>query len=236
MSKGFSEAMRKLAERFGIWRKSHHIKNQADAGDVSIAVTLIARWEEFVDTLSPNFQMDGEKALQRVIPKTSLLEEALATRLSVTGGLDIAGVTPGRSRGSPQQAGAQGVGAGQLPAGPAGKPQPNLGAGGDANYPPATPPDKKPSAGTTDGSGGQGLPNDPMLEYAAATAFYQEIQFLNRYVSEAALRSGYGAYVIRIQVSVVPFLRNLPYDVYTNLSFFPYGETEHGSDALKLPR
>lgn len=59
-----------------------------------------------------------------------------------------------------------------------------------------------------------------MLEYAAATAFFQEVKLLNRYVADAALRRGCRAYVVRLQMSVVPFARNFPLDVYSNISLF----------------
>jgi hypothetical protein len=62
---------------------------------------------------------------------------------------------------------------------------------------------------------------DPMLEYAAATALYQEVKLLNRYVADAALRRDYCAYVVRLQMSVVPFARHFPLDIYSNISFFP---------------
>jgi hypothetical protein len=60
-----------------------------------------------------------------------------------------------------------------------------------------------------------------VLEYTAATALYQEVTMLNRYVTDAALRSGYTPYVIRIQMQVTPFARHQPYDVYANIAFFP---------------
>jgi len=68
-------------------------------------------------------------------------------------------------------------------------------------------------------AGGVGRP-DAMLEYWAATALYQEVQLLNRAVRDAAIPSGYRAYLVRLQLSLLPRRRNEPYDVYTTLSFF----------------
>ncbi len=62
--------------------------------------------------------------------------------------------------------------------------------------------------------------SDPMLEYWSATALYQEVQLLNRYVRDAALRDGWDAYVVRLQVSLMPRARHEPYDAYVMLSFF----------------
>lgn len=61
---------------------------------------------------------------------------------------------------------------------------------------------------------------DPMLEYTVASALYQEVQLLNRYVTDAALRRDHKAYVVRLQVGVMPYARNQPYDVYITLAFF----------------
>lgn len=68
-------------------------------------------------------------------------------------------------------------------------------------------------------AGGAGRP-DAMLEYWAATALFQEVQLLNRAVRDAAIPSGYRAYLVRLQLSLLPRRRNEPYDVYTTLSFF----------------
>jgi hypothetical protein len=61
---------------------------------------------------------------------------------------------------------------------------------------------------------------DAMLEYWSAAALFQEVQMLNRSVRDAAIPAGYRAYVVRLQVSLLPRRRNEPYDAYTTLSFF----------------
>lgn len=61
---------------------------------------------------------------------------------------------------------------------------------------------------------------DAMTEFWAATALYQEVQLLNRSVRDAAIPSGYRAYLVRLQISLQPSRRNEPYDAYTTLSFF----------------
>jgi hypothetical protein len=61
---------------------------------------------------------------------------------------------------------------------------------------------------------------DPLLTYTAATAIYQEIQLLNTYVKNAALRHGYVPYLVRIRVDVSPLAKNQPYDTYVDIGFF----------------
>ena len=69
--------------------------------------------------------------------------------------------------------------------------------------------------------GARTVQHDPMLAYTAATALFQEVQLLNRYVQNAAQKHGYHPYLVRLQIGVMPFARNQPYDVFTTLSFFP---------------
>ena len=95
--------------------------------------------------------------------------------------------------------------------------------GNVANVPaptiPALPPALRPTANPLDAA----IERDPMVKYAAATALYQEVQLLNRYVRDAALRTNRRPYVVRLQVSILPQLRGQAYDAYAMLSFL-YGE------------
>lgn len=65
---------------------------------------------------------------------------------------------------------------------------------------------------------------DPMTQYWAATALYQEVQLLSRYLRHAAIRPGTVPYVVRMQLTLLPRRRRLPYDAYATLSFFPAGK------------
>jgi hypothetical protein len=67
---------------------------------------------------------------------------------------------------------------------------------------------------------GGGVQIDPLLTYRAATAIYQEVQLLDSYVRNAVQRYGYTAYVARVQVSVVPFVHDEPYDAYVDIGLF----------------
>ncbi len=67
--------------------------------------------------------------------------------------------------------------------------------------------------------------NNPMLEYQLATALYQEVQILNNYVRYAAQSKGYQAFLVRLQVSIMPLAHDMPYDTYVNIGFTT--EPEH---------
>jgi hypothetical protein len=77
---------------------------------------------------------------------------------------------------------------------------------------------------------------DAMLEYSTATSLFQEVQLLNRYVQDAAIPSGHRAYVVRMQVALMPRRRHEPYDAYTTIGFFTTRreEGESGDVAVSL--
>ena len=80
-----------------------------------------------------------------------------------------------------------------------------------------------PTAASLPGGGsvtGATLGQEPLLKFWTAAALYQEVQLLNRYVQDAAIPEGFTAYVVRLQVSLLPWARNEPYDAYADISFF----------------
>jgi hypothetical protein len=238
-------------ERWWFHRDDERVGTQPDAADFNLAVTLVAPWEEYVLDLSPDFKIkDGDAALQHVIPDTASLEEKLVESFTasakVNAGLDVGSKGAGGAAGHKEKSSEESGPAKEKP--PEEKPQgdkpaaatsKNSTQGGSApasaegnaaeKKPPADQSSGKPAQGdkaARHGDSGEAAPRkpsgkDPMLEYTAATAFYQEVKLLNRYVADAALRRGYRAYVVRLQMSVVPFARQLPLDVYSNISFFP---------------
>jgi hypothetical protein len=56
------------------------------------------------------------------------------------------------------------------------------------------------------------------MKYRAATALFQNIQLLDRYIDNAAFDDR-PAYLIRSQITVSPFAHQLPYDVFATLKF-----------------
>lgn len=222
----------------GWWRKkfwSSRAGTQADAADFNLAVTLVAPWEEYVIDLSPAFTLkDGDTALNHVIPDTGSLEEKILDSWSGSAQASVAVAAKDTSNGggaaAPAAAGDRDQKADKGKAGKGAEKheehKPVAGAVGAEHAPSKQP--RVPGAGHATGK-------DPMLEFAAATALYQEVKLLNRYVADAALRRDYRAYVVRLQMSVVPFARNFPLDVYTNISFFPVRASK-GKLGAKLQR
>jgi hypothetical protein len=68
---------------------------------------------------------------------------------------------------------------------------------------------------------------DPMLRHLAAMSLYQEVNLLSRYVTDAVRYRGGQAFLVRLQLSVLPSQRKLPYDVTTDITIHPQDMMAH---------
>lgn len=212
-------------------------RNQEEAGAVNVSVTLVAPWDEYIAALTPNFTLTANDAVSKVIPRTGIVEEKIldALGLSARVGLpqtfesltkNISTKLTKTDNEEPKETTTlttdiiEKKEPGKLPDAPSKAP----GADKGIKDLPGVPSDS-----------GKSLSDDPLLEYTAATALYQEVQLLNRYVSDAALRHEMDAYIVRLQIGIVPFRRNLPYDVYTKIGFFPKTDAPEDMPAYVLP-
>jgi hypothetical protein len=89
-----------------------------------------------------------------------------------------------------------------------------------------TPPSVNPKPAALGEDGKQQEPKgelavDPILRYQAATSLLQEVRLLNRALKHVAIKKGYKANVVRMQISLLPKRRSLGYDAYTSVSFYP---------------
>ena len=185
-------------------------ENMRDAGSVHLAVLAVAPWSDYVQALRPNFELTADQALAKVARD---------------------GRWHNQENQSAQGAGAESVlldqpsATGRQPA----KPMPGMQvpqAYLEGPYVRLGPGGAQPGADSESGP-------DAMLKYSAAAALYQEVQLLNRYISDAAIPAGFRPYMVRLQVSLMPSRRHAPYDAYTTLSFFIPGE--HGNDEGSEP-
>ena len=224
------------------------VNSYEEAGAVNLSVPMVVPLEKYITTLQPKFDLTAEQALGKVIPSTSYAEQSISDALAFklmagfnktsaataptgtstgtttgtatgTSTGTATGTTAGTSTGTTTGT-ATGTTTGTSTGTTAGD------SGSDYQRPDDTAiPGLSPRiAGSNDESvlKYSGLSKEPMLEYLAATSLYQEVKLLSGYVEEAALKYGYTPYVVRIQLGVIPYARNEPYDVYTTMSFFPF--------------
>ncbi|PVM90295.1 hypothetical protein [Caulobacter endophyticus] len=182
-----------------------------EAGSTHVTIMSITPWEAVRADLQPKFPLTEAEALAKVIPSTALSQKraldvvaltlqaaapTVAQTTVATSKTDTDGVTTTNSQTDTTRA------SGDLSQ----VAKPDLIAGTASGL-----------AGAPDGWVATG--SDPMLTYLAAAALKQEAALISRYIEDAAIAKGGRAFVVRLQVSNLPLRRNLPYDVYTNISF-----------------
>lgn len=174
---------------------------------INVGVTIVAPWDDYVDALKPQFELSAAQALDKVLPKTSAREQSVTDTLS--GSLGI-GFRPHTETTHRETSGSTTTTTKVEDRGVPDAPTPTL--------PTAS------AAGQLAAAAGD-IALDPVLQYTSATALYQEVVLLNRALKDAVTRSGMKPYIIRLQVGVVPYRRDLELDAFTTLSFFLDDET-----------
>ena len=202
------------------------VKMQEEAGAVNVTVTLVAPWEEYLESLTPKFGLDAEEARRKIIPRTAIVEGKASDVLGFSARAGFPQTSESSIKTLKQTGDQISTTEERVEKKESGK-LPELGTRvpeserGMKDLPGIPESEKK-------------LSNDPLLEYTAATALYQEVQLLSRYVTDAALRHKMRAYIVRLQIGIIPFRRNLNYDVYTKIGFFPK-ETPNRPKSLIFP-
>jgi hypothetical protein len=169
-----------------------------DARDIAenhIAVLSVTRWDDFKTALQPQFNLTADQALTNSLPDTLQLQQSIAHQFNGSFSLQLA----------PSSAFPAGFGAGQS---------------GAATTQPSSSSAQPTTQPTTQPFGASPLGTDPFLQYQAATALYEEVQLLNRYITDAAIPGGDRAYVVRLQISTMPRRRDEAYDIYMDLGLF----------------
>lgn len=184
---------------------------QDEAGSTHIAVLSVVRWEDAVEVLQPTFKLKEEEALQLAGASTQALEEKLLDSFRATLALAAPTLSESWKRTDTLEKGeVTTTGTRTVERAPGALPDVSttLPTGAASGLPPGT-------------SALASTPAiEPMLKYWTATALYQEVNLLNRYVKDAVGRKDHEAFVVRMQVSVMPSTRFAPYDAYSTMSFF----------------
>lgn len=185
---------------------------QHEAGSTHVAVLSVTPWDEAVGQLQPTFGLTETQALEQVANATRAVDETFIDALSfgLMAGLPTTAteVTTTTTLGADGETTRESQRTDTERPGDASTLELPSGLSGGTTSP--TPTAARPALA--------GM--DPMLKHLSATALYQEVQLLNRYVRDAVQRTGFKAYVVRAQVSVLPSARHEPYDAYTTFSFF----------------
>lgn len=188
-------------------------KNQDDVASVHLAFLGIRPWGEIKSELETKFTLDGATALTKVLPVVGAASSSL---------LDVDNAAVRLS-------------------GPAAPNAPSL------NNAPATPTSlipADPSAALATGISGvtprsATLGQETIMQYRAAQALMQNVALLNNTIKNAPLNKKYEPYVVSLQVTLMPYSRDQPYDVYTDITFLDAlsdGHTHSGNEKKLVPR
>lgn len=204
----------------------HRVLMDEDAGAAHVSVLTIRRFDSDIKRqLQPDFRLSFADALGIAVPDTAYVEAAFSETLRAKLGIappqtlvtGESAITRSNNAPTTQTSTAKTeVKPGELPPN-----EDSSAQGAQSTRLPARFASTMPSAHT-----------DPMLQYLAATALAQEVAMLNTYVNNAAIPERYEAFVVRLQVSLLPRARNEPYDAYTTLSFLPIAA--QSSSTVKL--
>ncbi|HTU12230.1 MAG TPA: hypothetical protein VMG08_15170 [Allosphingosinicella sp.] len=208
------------------YERGLRVKYADEAGSVSISPTAVTAWDDVAGDLQPSFKMDSATAFNNAIPNTQSLDERLSDLLSANlqVGLPTRNVTRITNQDTNSTTGdidtvVDNTTTRQSGARP-----------GAVTLAPGT-------AATLAALGATNLGDDPILRYLAATALQQEVALLNRYVRDRIRWPGAQAFVVQLQLSVMPNGRSMPYDVETDVTLHADDEQARARLAydLQLP-
>ena len=197
------------------------MKTLDEVGSVRVSVVAVAPWAEYKEALQPQFKLKPEQALALVAPTTRMAEQrtldavktvlraSLPTETTVETVKSIVG--EGTTEDSSERVTTRSPGSLDT------APVPESAAGTRTA-------DSLTGIARPEGIGLDEL--DPKLRYKAATALYQEVSLLDRYIKDVAQREEYEPYIVRLQLGVMPRRRGLEYDAYVDLSFFQDDEAQ----------
>lgn len=182
---------------------------------VHVAVLSVAPWDDYRDAVRPTFKLSSDEALALSLPTTAALEEKVLDAFSAKLKVALPGTTLNDTKTTHTETGQPTTAKEDVvrstTSGDASKLSLDGSPAGDR---------KASSVGPTNSALATGVGLDPFTRYLTATALYQEVQILNRYVMETAASEHWTPYLVRLQVSLMPFRRDLPYDAYSLISFF----------------
>lgn len=81
---------------------------------------------------------------------------------------------------------------------------------------------------------GEGLDVEAQLKYTLATSLIQYVRLTNRYVRDMVQLQDHDAYVVRVQIGLMPLSREAQYDTYVDVAFF-MGDTSSPSTPRVVP-
>lgn len=206
------------------------------AASTHISIDSVGSWYDYSEALQPHFTLTEKGALDAVVPTNLHFEEVVKNAFGATlklspstSSITESFTTTFNSDGSEHEEGTK-------------TRTKNAGDASNITIPNSSTlfsAQESDTEGSSDDSSVQtssppsvGL--DPFLRYSAATSLYQEVELINRYIEDAALKRGHVPYLVRLNINLMPKARNLPYDTYFNVSMFSQADDAELPTVLPL--
>lgn len=203
------------------------VKSADEAGAVLVSPTMVAPWADVSPALKPNFTMTGDTAVAQVIPTSETIQSQVLSAFGASLGIGLPGSSTQSSVGRTLNTAtasntAQGLTTDTSSANgtttststttttPGVAPTPSTGIPAGGQLP-----------GVTAPAGGLSL--DPILKYKGANYLNQEVQLLNQEIENAAGRSCFVPYAVKLKIAVMTYRPHLGYSVHSRVSFFYEG-------------
>ena len=181
--------------RPSLYEKPTKVTCQEDIGRCYATIISVAPFEKYKSDLMPKFDLKAKEALEKAISTTMIEQNSQSQAFGMQANLAyMAGISESDMSFSdvPDTAGS---GKSEF------KPMNEIPAAFDL----------KPKE----------LGVNAMMQYWAATALYQEVKLLENYLDDIeAVGDDEELYVVRLQITLLPSSRNMPYDTIMDLNFF----------------
>jgi hypothetical protein len=209
----FALALASCCPRQELYGKPNRVQLQEKAASASVAVLAVAPWQDYRDSVQPVFKLSPDDAVTAAVPSSLSVEERLLSALGASLKVALPTSVASTVTKTHSETGAEAKTTTDATT--------TSSSGDVSTLATPTAPSGSASAQTLPGSDASStLGIDPLLRYWAAAALYEEVQLINRYLKDAATGDDV-AYVVRLQVSLMPYMRDEPYDAYSLISFFP---------------
>ncbi len=193
-----------------------------DVGTVRTTVVSVGPWRTYIDLLQPEFKMSLKEALEKSVATTRRASLRQLNKSSAAFGIGAERKSLlSESKTVVDEQGDVTTTSDETITRTSGQIPDDISAGDD-----------EPKL-TTDKVTGD-IDIDPRLHRHAATALYQEIQILDRYIKDAVSKYNYEPYLVRLQFNLMPRQHDLPLDAYINLSFFTGSDPDYEVTDLAL--
>jgi hypothetical protein len=195
------------------------------AAAILLSAPMVAGWDQVESEVAPEFALlNGDAALKQIVPITAEISQRILNAVSSKLLIGNLGPTSDESAQPPVSQSPTAKRNQQQQTSAAARPEESSGANGQTAQqsmqkapPPA--PSNEPGEDRQSQISAE-LAIDPVLKYKTALALFQSVRLLNKEAAFLAREKCYEPYLLQVTLTVMPYRRNLPYDVHGRIAFF----------------